>query len=133
MPIKIGRIIALAVVIEALAILLLVAIVAVFGPRESAAAQAYAQRLGYWVGPIAGFALCLGGGWLIGRKLPSHQLLNGLALGTVVAAIDVALLIASGASMQTIFVVSNLGRVIAGSIGGWLAQATTRRSAVDRG
>ena len=61
MSIRIGRILVLAVVIEALAILALVLMVAApLGPSDPDAAQAYAERLGTWVGPIAGFVLCLG-------------------------------------------------------------------------
>jgi hypothetical protein len=92
---SIGRMVLLALVMEALAVL----VVAVFGPSNPAAAQAYAERLGYWVGPIAGFTLCLAGGWLVSRRPRSGQVARGLLLGTLVA----------------------------GSLGGYLATKTTRR------
>jgi hypothetical protein len=111
----------LAIAIEAVAVLILVVVVAVFGPSEPDAAQAYAERLGYWIGPLAGFTLCVGGGWLAARSLTADHIRRGMLLGAMVAAIDVAILVAGGAAFQAIFVVSNLGRVVAGSLGGWLA------------
>ena len=115
-----SRMLLLAVVIEATAVLVLVVFVASFGPADPVAAQAYAERLGTWVGPIAGFVLCLGGGWLVARSLREGQVARGALLGTMVAAIDVAILVAGGAAFQAIFVVSNLGRVVAGALGGML-------------
>jgi hypothetical protein len=124
---RIGRSLILAIVIEALAILALVGLVALFGPSDPEAAQAYAQRLGYWVGPTAGFVLCVAGGWLIARQLPARHVLNGLVLGALVAAIDVVLLLVSRAEFQLIFVFANLGRLVAGAVGGWLASRTQKR------
>lgn len=121
----IGRMALLAVAIEALAVVILMLIVALLGPSDSVAAQAYAERLGYWVGPIAGFVLCLGGGWLVARRMTSGHIRRGLLLGTLVAAIDVAILVAGGAAFQLIFAFSNLGRLVAGSLGGLLARRTS--------
>lgn len=126
MPIKVGRILGVAVAVEVLAILVLVVLVALFGPSDPEGSRAFAERLGFWVGPIAGFVLCVAGGWLIARNLATHHVLNGLALGAVVAAIDVALLVAGGAGFQLIFAASNVGRLVAGSIGGWLAALGSR-------
>ena len=126
MPLRIGRIIMLAVAIEALSILALVVLVALLGPSDPAAAQVYAERLGYWVGPIAGFVLCAVGGWLVARSLTAHHVLNGLVLGAVVAAIDIALLLAASAEFQPVFALSNAGRVVAGSLGGWVASRSQR-------
>ena len=121
MPIRIGRILIGAVLAEFLAVLALVLIVAVFGPSDQAAAEAYAQRLGYWVGPLAGFVFTLIAGWWVAKNLTNYHLANGFVLGVAVAVIDISILVASGSGFQLIFAVSNIGRVIAGSIGGWLA------------
>jgi hypothetical protein len=121
MRLEIRRILLVGIAVEILAILTLVVLVAVLGPSDPAAARAYAERLGYWLGPIAGFVLCLLGGWLVARPIPSYQTVNGLALGAFVAAIDVALLLAGGAAFRVVFVVSNVGRLVAGALGGWLA------------
>lgn len=118
---KFVRYLVLAIVIEAIAVLILVLLVAMFGPSDPDAAPAFARRLGYWVGPTAGFVLCIGGGWLVARNLNSGQVTSGLILGATVAAIDVLLLVGGGAEFEPIFVFSNLGRLAAGSVGGWLA------------
>lgn len=114
----------LAVAIESTAVLALVLIVALLGPTDPAEAQAYAERLGYWVGPIAGFTLCVGGGWLAARRLTEGHVSRGLLLGTMVATIDVAILVAGGAAFQLIFVISNSGKLIAGALGGLVARGT---------
>ncbi len=121
MQIRVGRILVAAIAVEVLAVLVLVVLVALAGPSEPAAAEAYAMRLGYWVGPIAGFVLCVIGGWWVARGLATAHVINGLALGIVAAAIDVAILLASGTEFQPVFAVSNIGRVVAGTSGGLLA------------
>jgi hypothetical protein len=129
MQIRVGRILVAAVAVEVLAVLVLVVLVALARPSEPAAAEAYAVRLGYWVGPIAGFVLCVIGGWWVARGLATAHVINGLALGVVAAAIDVAILLASGTEFQPVFAVSNIGRIIAGVLGGLLAarsQASAR-------
>lgn len=108
----------LAVAIEAAAVLILILSVALLGPSEPEAARAYAESLGYWLGPTAGFVLCLGGGWLVGRPLRGGQVTRGALLGTIVATIDVAILVGGGAAFQPILVASNLGRIVAGALGG---------------
>jgi len=128
MQIRVARIVITAVAAEVLTVLVLVLLVVLFGPSDTDAAQTYAERLGYWVGPIAGFALCLLGGFWVARGLHAAHVLNGLILGLVVAGIDVGILVASGAAFQSIFAVSNIGRVIAGTIGGWIARRSANTS-----
>ena len=129
MRIRIGRILIAALLAEFLAVLVLVLIVAVAGPSEPAAAQAYAARLGYWVGPIAGFLFTMAGGWWVAKNLDEAHVLNGFVLGVAVAAIDVSILVLSGSGFKLIFAISNIGRVIAGTIGGWIAGRYRRASA----
>lgn len=115
------RMFGVAVVIEGLAILVLVGVVAVTGPGDPVAARAYAEDLGYWLGPLAGFVLCVGGGWLVSRRSGSRQVSRGLLLGAMVVGIDVTLLVASGATFQPILALSNMGRLVAGALGGRFA------------
>jgi hypothetical protein len=124
-----GRIAIATIASELLAVLTLVVIVAVLGPSDATAAQAYAERLGFWVGPIAGFGFCLLGGWWVGRNLSAFHVRNGLFLGISVAVLDITILILSGADFHPIFAVSNIGRVLAGLIGGWLASRSAIESA----
>ncbi|MBT8489082.1 MAG: hypothetical protein KJO65_09700 [Gemmatimonadetes bacterium] len=118
------RYVAVALTIELVAILLLVGVVAVSGPSDAEAAAALAERVGYWLGPAAGFVLCVVGGWYVARDLEAGRVRSGLVLGAAAAGIDVLILVASGAAFQWMLVVSNVGRLIAGALGGWLA---TRR------
>ena len=118
---RFAHLVGLAVLIEAGAVLVLVVVVAVFGPSDPEGAQAFARRLGDWVGPIAGFVLCFGGGWFVSRRLTSGHVPRGLLLGALVAAIDIAILMASGSAFRWLFVVSNLGRLVASSLGGLVA------------
>lgn len=127
---QIGRTVIAALVIEALAIALLFVLVALFGPNDGVAAQAYAERLGQWVGPIGGAILCLWGGWWLTSNLSAGHVRNGLVLGAAVAVIDIALLVLSGAAFQVVFVASNAARLIAGALGGWLASGALRKRVV---
>ncbi len=121
-----ARILGLAIAVEALTIILLVVIVMAFGPSEAAEAEAFAQRHGQWVGPVGGFAFTLGGAWVASRRLTERHVATGLLLGATVATVDIILLLESSADFEVVFVVSNLGRLVAGALGGWLA---SRRSA----
>ena len=121
---RLGRLILLAIAIEGAAILVLVLAVALFGPRDPVAAEAYAQQLGNWIGPGAGLLFCLAGGWYAGRSLHRGQILNGLLLAALVAVLDVTILIASGTPFRMLFVISNGGRLVGGAAGGWVAART---------
>src|SRR6185295_361887 len=109
------------VLAEVAAILALVLIVALIGPADAAAAQAYAERLGQWVGPIGGAAASLVAACLVARGAAGVELATGTAVGIVAASVDVAILAASRTPFQPLFIVSNAGRILAGGIGGWLA------------
>lgn len=129
MSFRAGRILVTAFMIEALAIGGLVLLVALLGPSDPDSSRAFAAQVGYWFGPSAGFALCIAGGWFVARGLAARQVLAGLVLGAAVAVIDVALLVAGGAAFDPVFVASNTGKLLAGTIGGWLASRGVRRAA----
>jgi membrane glycosyltransferase len=129
MGIRWGRIILAAVVAEVAAIAALIAFVALCGPRDAAAAKEFAERHGVWVGPIGGAVMCFLGGLLVARSVATNRILHGFLVGAATAVIDVALLIAAGAPFQLLFVASNVGRVMAGGLGGW---AATRRDSASR-
>jgi hypothetical protein len=103
-----GRVLIAAVIAEAVPIILLVVLVALFGPKDQAAAQAYAERLGQWVGPIAGTLMCFLVGRWVARAATTRPVLHGSAVGLLSALIDSAILIASGAAFQWLFVASEL-------------------------
>jgi hypothetical protein len=99
-------------------ILILIALVATFGPSESASAQAFVERLGRWVGPIGGALCSFLAAFYVARPLTSGNKTNGIAVGFFLAVVDVVLLVASNAPFQWLFVGSNLEKILAGYIGG---------------
>lgn len=121
MILRAGRIVLAALATEVVAILALVALVALFGPHEKVAAQQFAERVGFWFGPTAGFVLCVAAAFWLARRLVSGQVSQGVFLGLAAAVIDIALLLLSAAPFQPVFFLSNVGRVLAGALGGWLA------------
>ncbi len=71
MTIRWLRILIAAIVAEIIPIVLLVALVAIFGPNDAAETQDYASSLDAWVGPLGGALhfthsepYCIGGGAL---------------------------------------------------------------------
>lgn len=106
---------------EAAGILVLMAIVAAFGPPGWQEATPYAQQMGMRVGPIAGFVFCMIGGWWTGKvSPPEDRVANGAAMGVIAAMFDVALSFAFGGSLVPLLIYSNIGRIVAGTLGGWL-------------
>ena len=121
MKIRWIRLIAGAIAAEITAILILVLIVAIFGPRDQAQAQAYAEKLGQWVGPLAGVVLSFLGAIWVSRGLASGRLLHGFLFGLIYALVDVALLVAMKPPFMWLFVVSDGGKFLAGIAGGFIA------------
>jgi hypothetical protein len=99
-------------------ILILIALVATFGPSDPAIAQAFAERLGRWVGPVGGALCSFLAAFCVARPLTSGRKTNGAAVGVFLGVLDVVLLVANHAPFQWLFVVSNLGKILAGYIGG---------------
>ena len=110
-----------AIAAEVLAILILVLLVAIFGPRDQAQAQAYAEKLGVWVGPLAGIVLSFLGALWVSRGLTSGHLLHGTLFGFFYTLVDVALIVAAQAPFMWLFVASEGGKLLAGIAGGMVA------------
>jgi hypothetical protein len=116
-------IIGLAITVETIAILILVVLVAIFGPRgsgDSGAMQAFAEHLGQFVGPIASAVLCFLGAWWLARRARQREVLCGFLLGAACVAIDLATLFPLGGKFGWLIAVSNAGRLVAGSLGGYI-------------
>ncbi len=109
------------VLAEAVPVIVLVAIVAVFGPREAAGANAFARQAGPWVGTIGGFVCALAGARWVGAAAASRALAWGTGLGLALAAVDVGVFLAMREPFAWIIAISNAGKVVAGAIGGLLA------------
>jgi hypothetical protein len=116
------RRIAIAVVVaEILGVVVLVLLVSIFGPSDFEAAKPFAERLGAWVGPISGFLFCLLGGFWVAKSASSYRVPNGTGVGVAAAFLDIALALALASGFSPLLIFSNTGRIIGGTIGGWLA------------
>jgi hypothetical protein len=94
LSIRWGRVIIGGIIVEVAVILILIALVATFGPSEPASAQAFAERLGRWVGPIGGALCSFLAAFYVARPLTSGNKTNGVAVGVFLAVLDVVLLVA---------------------------------------
>ena len=122
MEIKYLQLVVAALAIEIISVLVLVIMVAIFGPPDPEQAQAFAADLGYWVGPIAGFIFSFLGAYVITKNLSRSRIPNGILLGLLVAIVDVSILVGSDRGFEMIFLVSNTGRVVAGTLGAYVAE-----------
>ena len=128
MKLRLGRIAVAAIAAEIAGVLGLVILVAIFGPSGFKAAQPFAERLGEWVGPISGLLLCIAGGYWVARGAGPYYVGNGVAMGLAGALLDLMSAVALGASFHILLVVSNVGRVIGGYTGGFLASRAATRA-----
>ncbi|MES2625649.1 MAG: hypothetical protein V4628_10245 [Pseudomonadota bacterium] len=120
MKLRFGRIAIAAISAEILGVVALIILVMIFAPAEQDQVQAFAERLGAWVGPISGFLLCVLGGYWVANKSGS-PIPNGVAMGVAAAMLDIAVALAIGATFAPLLFLSNAGRVIGGALGGYLA------------
>ena len=124
MKLRVARIAVAAIAAEVLGVLALVVIVGIFGPPDAASTQAFAERAGLWVGPISGFVLCLAGGYWVARGTGDHAVHNGLGMGVAAAVVDIVVATFLGVGFHPLLAGSNGGRIVAGTIGGWLAKTS---------
>ena len=120
MRLSVGRIVMAAVAAEVLGMFALVVLVVLSGPDDQSQTQQFAERLGAWVGPLSGFLLCLLGGYWVARNF-GNPIRNGLCMGVAAALLDLAVALAIGATFAPLLFLSNAGRVIGGTVGGYIA------------
>ena len=120
--IRIGRIALATIVSELTPILLLVVVVLIYETRgvDPQTRQAFAERVGMWLGPIVGAVATFGFGFLAARGT-DRPLLHGTLVGVAVALLDAALTLATGAKFIPLFAASWAGRLLAGVAAGLLA------------
>ena len=120
MRLWVGRIVMAAVAAEVLGVFALVVLVVLSGPDDQSQTQQFAERLGAWVGPLSGFLLCLLGGYWVARN-SGNPIRNGLCMGVAAVLLDLAVALAIGATFAPLLFLSNAGRVIGGTVGGYIA------------
>ncbi len=120
--IRIGRITLATIAGELTPILLLVLVVLVYETRgvDAQTRQAFAERVGMWLGPIAGAISTFGFGYLAARGT-DRPLLHGALVGVAVAVLDAVLIFAPGGTFIPLFAVSWTGKILAGVVAGLLA------------
>ena len=120
--IRIGRIGLATIASELTPILLLVVVVLIYETRgvDPQTRQAFAERVGMWLGPIVGAVATFGFGFLAARGT-ERPLLHGTLVGVAVALLDAALTLATGAKFVPLFAASWAGRFVAGVAAGVLA------------
>lgn len=110
---------------EMLPTLALILVIAIAGGGDADSRNAFAQRAGAWVGPIAGAIAAFGLSLWAGRPVPQHAILQSAVIGIDIALIDAAMLATSDAGFRWLFVISNGGKIVAALAGGL---ATARRA-----
>ena len=120
--IRIGRITLATIVSELTPILLLVVVVLIYETKgvDPQTRQAFAERVGMWLGPIAGAIATFGFGFLAARRT-ARPLLHGTLVGVAVALLDAVIIFASGATFIPLFAASWAGKILAGVVAGLLA------------
>jgi hypothetical protein len=120
--IRIGRIALATIAGELTPILLLVLVVLVYETRgvDPQTRQAFAERVGMWLGPIVGAIATFGFGFWAARGT-DRPLLHGTLVGIAVALLDAVLTMATGAKFIPLFAASWTGRLLAGVAAGLLA------------
>jgi uncharacterized integral membrane protein len=116
-----GRIIVGTLLAEAVLFLTFFVLVAIFGPTDPEAAREFSMLAGRWHGPIVGALVSFLGGWWVARPLAERRPLHGLLVGLFLAILDFAFLAVSAVDFEWLFGVSNLGKLVAGYLGGRLA------------
>jgi hypothetical protein len=122
------RVLAAIIVAELLPVLLLVAVVVVYGlvsdqtQPDSMTPDEFAPIAGNWVGPIGGFFATMFLSWWAARVITERKLSHGIAVGVGTAMLDLSLgLLMGGGEMLALLILSNCGRILAGFVGGVIA------------
>ncbi len=112
------RILIAVIAAEAAPLLLLVALVTIFGPGTTAADMHFAQTLGQWVGPLGGALATLFMAYWALKPLSFNCIAYGALIGLLVAILDAGILVFSGTPFQWLFLAAWIGRLFAGIVGG---------------
>jgi hypothetical protein len=102
-------------------VVLLMTMIVFFGPGTAAADQAFAERVGAGLVPMAGVLMTLLAAIWAARPQPATARMTGLMVGVFAAAIDATLLVLAGTSFDWLLVIADVGRVLAGIAGGAVA------------
>ncbi|HZL94802.1 MAG TPA: hypothetical protein VFB99_14195 [Vicinamibacterales bacterium] len=125
MSLRVGRLLVATPITEVFSVagLLVPALVGFATTRATVTARMFEmQAITQWSAPLAGFLLCVLGGWWVARCAHTAHERNGVVLGGAVAGIDLVLLVASGAPFGLLMVSSVASRIVGGYAGGVIAR-----------
>jgi predicted permease len=84
-------------------------------------AQWFAHLFAPSMGILLGFILCIfAGAWV--ARVSEDAIKNGLVVGAMCAALNALIIAAMSREFPPVLLIGSLGRVLGGSIGGWLVQ-----------
>ena len=120
-----GRVILGIIASEALPVLALVLVVGVYSAMrraDSPTPEEFAPIAGEWVGPIGGFLATLFFSRWAASRATVRPIAHGAAvgLGTAILDVSIGIMLGGAGAILLVFVVSNVGRIVAGFLGGWL-------------
>jgi hypothetical protein len=87
-----------------------------------AAYQAFANRVGYYIGVFGGALLAFLFALWVSRALKTDFLINGFLAGCVAVLLHVGLLVASRTEFQAVYAFADALKLGGGALGGYLAQ-----------
>ena len=120
--IRVGRVALATLAGELTPILLLVVVVLVYETTgvDAQTRQAFAERVGMWLGPIAGAMASFGFGFWAARGT-DRPLLHGALVGLAIAVLDAVITLGTGATFIPLFAASWAGKFLAGAAAGLVA------------
>ena len=126
-PVRLLRVTIAAVLSELIPLLILVIAITVWGflasPGDGQAVyEAFAQQAGKYTGPIIGPLATLGMSFWAARKQTNAWLLHGTLTGILVVILDLAIYASQATSFEAPFLIGLVAKLLAGVLGGYLAQ-----------
>ena len=125
-PIRLLRVALAALFAELIPLIVLVAAVTIYGylhpGLDKSIYETFATQAAGIIGPVAGTLATLGLAFWAARKPESRRLLHGLLTGILVVILDLAIFATPKADFELKDVLVLLAKLVAGALGGYLAQ-----------
>jgi len=126
-PVRLLRVTIAAVLSELIPLLVLVIVLTIWGylaaPGDGVAIyEAFAQQAGKYTGPIIGPLATLGMSFWAARNQTNAWLLHGTLTGILVVILDLAIYASQATSFEAPFLIGLVAKLLAGVLGGYLAQ-----------
>ena len=134
-PVRLLRVALAALFAELIPLIVLVAAVTVYGylmpGLDKSDYETFAKQAAAYIGPVAGTLATLGFAFWAARKPESRRLLHGLLTGILVVILDLAIFSTPKADFDLKDVLVLLAKLVAGALGGYLAQRRYQNQAIE--